>query len=105
MTITRESASLPYPAREITVTVTEVLDAERQTIRDQILGEEQSEPERSYLLDITLWHGEEEIEPTGSVTVTFSGIDTEGLTPRSTTLIRMPRPPRTWKRKPERTAT
>ena len=36
----------------------------------------------SSLLDITLWHGEEEIEPTGSVTVTFSGIDTEGLYPK-----------------------
>ena len=82
VTITGESASLPYPAREITVTVTEVTDGERRTIRDQILGEEQAEPERSYLLDITLWHGEEEIEPTGSVTVTFSGIDTEGLYPK-----------------------
>lgn len=82
VTITGESASLPYPAREITVTVTEVTDGERQAIRDQILGEEQAEPERSYLLDITLWHGEEEIEPTGSVTVTFSGINTEGLYPK-----------------------
>lgn len=82
VTITGESASLPYPAREITVTVTEVTDGERQAIRDQILGEEQAEPERSYLLDITLWHGEKEIEPTGSVTVTFSGIDTEGLYPK-----------------------
>ena len=82
VTITGESASLPYPAREITVTVTEVTDGERQAIRDQILGEEQAEPERSYLLDITLWHGEEEIEPTGPVTVTFSGIDTEGLYPK-----------------------
>ena len=82
VTITGESTSLPYPAREITVTATEVADGERRTIRDQILGEEQAEPERSYLLDITLWHGEEEIEPTGSVTVTFSGIDTEGLYPR-----------------------
>ena len=82
VTITGESASLPYPAREITVTVTEVTDGERRAIRDQILGEGQAEPERSYLLDITLWHGEEEIEPTGSVTVTFSGIDTEGLYPK-----------------------
>lgn len=82
VTITGESASLPYPAREITVTVTEVTDGERRAIRDQILGEEQAEPERSYLLDITLWHGEEEIEPTGSVTVTFSGIDTEGFYPK-----------------------
>lgn len=82
VTITGESASLPYPAREITVTVTEVTDGKRRAIRDQILGEEQTEPERSYLLDITLWHGEKEIEPTGSVTVTFSGIDTEGLYPK-----------------------
>lgn len=82
VTITGESASLPYPAREITVTVTEVTDGERRAIRDQILGEEQAEPERSFLLDITLWHGEDEIEPTGSVTVTFSGIDTEGLYPK-----------------------
>ena len=82
VTITGESASLPYPAREITATVTEVVDAERQTIRDRILGEEQAEPERSFLLDITLWHGEKEIEPTGSVTVTFSGFDTKGLYPK-----------------------
>lgn len=82
VTITGESASLPYPAREITVTATEVADGERRTIRDQLLGEEQAEPERSYLLDITLWHAGEEIEPTGSVTVTFSGIDTEGLYPK-----------------------
>ena len=82
VTITGESDSLPYPAKEITVTATEVADGERRTIRDQILGEEQAEPERSYLLDITLWHAGEEIEPTGSVTVTFSGIDTEGLYPK-----------------------
>lgn len=82
VTITGESASLPYPAREIMVTATEVADGERRAIRDQILGEEQAESERSYLLDITLWHAEEEIEPTGSVTVTFSGIDTEGLYPK-----------------------
>lgn len=82
VTITGESGSLPYPAKEITVTATEVTDGERRTIRDQLLGEEQAEPERSYLLDITLWHAGEEIEPTGSVTVTFSGIDTEGLYPK-----------------------
>ena len=82
VTITGESGSLPYPAKEITVTATEVTDGERRTIRDQLLGEEQAEPERSFLLDITLWHAGEEIEPTGSVTVTFSGIDTEGLYPK-----------------------
>ena len=82
VTVTGLRESLPFAAREITVTVTEVTEGECQAIRDQILGEEQAEPERSYLLDITLWHGEDEIEPTGSVTVTFSGIDTEGLYPK-----------------------
>ena len=82
VTVTGPRESLPCAAREITVTVTEVTEGECQAIRDQILGEEQAEPERSYLLDITLWHGEDEIEPTGSVTVTFSGIDTEGLYPK-----------------------
>ena len=82
VTITGESAFLPCPAREMTVTVTDVTDGEPQAICDQILGEEQAEAERSHLLDITLWHGEEEIEPTGSVTVTFSGIDAEGLYPK-----------------------
>lgn len=82
VTITGESGSLPYPAKEITVTATEVTDGERRTIRDQLLGEEQAEPERSFLLDITLWHAGEEIEPTGPVTVTFSGIDTQGLYPK-----------------------
>ena len=82
VTVTGPRESLPCAAREITVTVTEVTEGERQAIRDQILGEEQAETERSYLLDISLWHGEDEIEPTGSVTVTFSGIDMEGLYPK-----------------------
>lgn len=82
VTITGDSASLPYPAREITVTVKEVTDEGIIAIRDRLLGEEAAEPEQSFLLDITLWHGEEEIEPTGPVTVTFSGLDTEGLYPQ-----------------------
>lgn len=82
VTITGDSASVPYPAREITVTVKEVTDEESIAIRDQLLGEEAAEPEQSFLLDITLWHGEEEIEPTGPVTVAFSGFDTEGLYPK-----------------------
>ncbi len=82
VTITGDSVSLPYPAREITVAVKEVTDEGIIAIRDQLLGEEAAEPEQSFLLDITLWHGEEEIEPTGPVTVTFSGFDTEGLYPK-----------------------
>lgn len=82
VTITGDSASVPYPAREITVTVKEVTEEESFAIRERLLEEEAAEPEQSFLLDITLWHGEEEIEPTGPVTVTFSGFDTEGLYPK-----------------------
>lgn len=82
VTITGDSASLPYPAREITVAVKEVTDEESIAIRDRLLGEEAAEPERSFLLDITLWHGEEEIEPTGPVTVAFGGFDTDELYPK-----------------------
>ena len=82
VTVTGPREALPYPAREITLAVTEQVDEESRAVRDQLLGEEQAEPGRSFLLDITLWHGEDEIEPTGSVTVTFSDIDTEGLYPK-----------------------
>ena len=82
VTISGDSASLPYPAREITVTVKEVTDEESIAIRDRLLGEEAAEPEQNFLLDITLWYSEEEIEPTGPVTVTFSGFDAEGLYPK-----------------------
>ena len=82
VSITGDSASVPYPAREITVTVKEVTEEESFAIRERLLEEEAAEPEQSFLLDITLWHGEEKIEPTGPVTVTFSGFDTEGLYPK-----------------------
>ena len=82
VTITGDSASVPYPAREITVTVKEVTEEESFAIRERLLEEEAAEPEQSFLLDITLWHGEEKIEPTGPVNVTFSGFDTEGLYPK-----------------------
>lgn len=82
VTITGESASLPYPVGEITVTAAEVVDEESQAIRDQLLEEETVEAEQRFLLEITLWHDGEEIEPTGPVTVSFSGFDTEGLYPK-----------------------
>lgn len=82
VTITGESASLPYPVGEITVTAVEVVDEESQAVRDQLMEEANVEPEKRFLLDITLWHDGEEIEPTGPVTVTFGGFDTEGLYPK-----------------------
>ena len=82
VTVTGPRESLPFAAREITLAVTEKVDEESRAVRDQLLGEEQAEPGRSFLLDITLRRGEEEIEPVGPVTVTFSGLDTQGLYPK-----------------------
>ena len=82
VTVTGPRESLPYPAREITLAVTDQVDEDSRAVRDQLLGEEQAEPGRSYLLDITLRRGEEEIEPVGPVTVTFSGLNTQGLYPK-----------------------
>ena len=82
VTVTGPRESLPCAAREITLAVTEQVDEDSRAVRDQLLGEEQAEPGRSYLLDITLRRGKEEIEPVGPVTVTFSGLDTQGLYPK-----------------------
>ena len=82
VTVTGPRESLPCAAREITLAVTEKVDEDSRAVRDQLLGEEQAEPGRSFLLDITLHRGEEEIEPVGPVTVTFSGLNTQGLYPK-----------------------
>ena len=82
VTVTGPRESLPCAAREITLAVTENVDEESRAVRDALLGEEQAEPGRSFLLDITLRQGEEEIEPKGPVTVTFSGLNTQGLYPK-----------------------
>lgn len=82
MTVTGDSASLPFPASEITLTAADVAEEQGQAIREQLPAEEDTEPEQRFLLDISLRHGEEEIEPVGPVTVTFSGLDTQGLYPK-----------------------
>lgn len=82
VTVTGDSASLPFPASEITLTAADVAEEQGQAIREQLPAEEGTEPEQRFLLDISLRHGEEEIEPVGPVTVTFSGLDTEGLYPK-----------------------
>ena len=82
VTVTGDSASLPFPVSEITLTAAEVAEERGQAIREQLPAEEGTEPEQRFLLDIALWHGEEEIEPVGPVTVTFSGLDTQGLYPK-----------------------
>ena len=82
VTVTGDSASLPFPVSEITLTAAEVAEEQGKAIREQLPAEEGTEPEQRFLLDIALWHGEEEIEPVGHVTVTFSGLDTQGLYPK-----------------------
>ncbi len=82
VTVTGDSASLPFPASEITLTAADVAEEQGQAIREQLPAEEDTEPEQRFLLDISLRHGEEEIEPVGPVTVTFSGLDTQGLYPK-----------------------
>lgn len=82
VTVTGPRESLPCAAQEITLAVTEKVDEESRAVRNALLGEEEAEPERSFLLDITLHRGEEEIEPVGPVTVTFSGLNTQGLYPK-----------------------
>ena len=82
VTVTGDSASLPFPASEITLTAAEVAEEQGKAIREQLPAEEDTEPEQRFLLDIALRHGEEEIEPVGPVTVTFSGLDTQGLYPK-----------------------
>ena len=82
VTVTGDSASLPFPVSEITLTAAEVAEEQGKAIREQLPAEEDTEPEQRFLLDIALWHGEEEIEPVSPVTVTFSGLDTQGLYPK-----------------------
>lgn len=82
VTVTGDSAFLPFPVSEITLTAAEVAEEQGKAIREQLPAEEGTEPEQRFLLDISLWHGEEEIEPVGPVTVTFSGLDTQGLYPK-----------------------
>ncbi len=82
VTVTGESTSLPFPAEEITLTAADGFREEGSAIQDQALGGAGLEPEQNFLLDITLWHGEEIVEPVGSVTVTFGGLETEGYYPK-----------------------
>ena len=82
VTVTGPQESLPFPVSEITLTAADVAEEQGQAIREQLPAEEDTEPEQRFLLDISLRHGEEEIEPVGPVTVTFSGLDTQGLYPK-----------------------
>ena len=76
VTVSGPVTSLPYPVEEISLTVEEVTDEEVLAIWKQTLEEAGANAEEAFLLDITLWHDEEEIEPIGPVQVTFAGVET-----------------------------
>lgn len=76
VTVSGPVTSLPYPVEEISLTAEEVTDEEVLAIWKQTLEEAGANAEEAFLLDITLWHDEEEIEPIGPVQVTFAGVET-----------------------------
>lgn len=78
VTVSGSGDALPYPADEITLKAEEIKDREAVDIQSQALEDAGLKSKKEYLFDITLWHEEEEIEPTGTVTVGFEGFDTEG---------------------------
>lgn len=78
VTISGETASLPFPVEELTLTAVEVEDENANALRDEALESEELTAAENYMLDIRLMHGEEEVQPTGPVTVTFAGLPLDG---------------------------
>lgn len=74
VTISGEASSLPFPAEELTLTAAEVEDENANALRDEALESAALTAAENYMLDIRLMHGEEEVQPTGPITVTFAGL-------------------------------
>lgn len=74
VTISGETASLPFPVEELTLTAVEVEDENANALRDEALESEELTAAENYMLDIRLMHGEEKVQPTGPITVTFAGL-------------------------------
>lgn len=74
VTISGEMTSLPCPVEELTLTATEVEDENANALRNQALENEELTAMQNYMLDIKLMRGEEEVQPTGPITVTFMGL-------------------------------
>ena len=81
VTVSGDRSSLPYPADELEVKAEEVTDEDVVSLCDQLMEENEVNADKQYLLSLSLYHGEDEVEPTGNVTVTFSGLDTENYEP------------------------
>lgn len=71
VTVTGDQTSLPCDPEEIEVRVQEVTDENVIALWQQTL-EEQGATGNQFLLDVSLWYQEQEIEPVGNVKVTFS---------------------------------
>ena len=62
----------------MTLTAVEVEDENANALRDEALESEELTAAENYMLDIRLMHGEEEVQPTGPITVTFAGLPLDG---------------------------
>lgn len=78
--VSGDNSSLPCPAEEVTLKVAEIQDADAAALQEQALAEEDLTAQLNYLFDITLWRGEEEIQPVGTVNVQFIGVGDEETT-------------------------
>lgn len=78
VTISGETASLPFPVEDLTLTAVEVEDENANALRDEALESEELTAAENYMLDIRLMHGDEEVQPTGPITVTFAGLPLDG---------------------------
>ena len=78
VTIFGKTTSIPCPVEELTLTATEVEDESANALRDQALEDEELTAAQNYMLDIKLMRGEEEVQPTGPITVTFMGLALDG---------------------------
>ena len=78
VTVEGDDDAFPYPADELTVEAKKVDDSDVVTLRDEIMEDEDVQAMDHILLSVSIFHEGEEVELTGPVNVTFSGIDTDG---------------------------
>ncbi|MGN0276353.1 MAG: Cna B-type domain-containing protein [Hominisplanchenecus sp.] len=75
--VTSPESSLPCPAEAVTVTAERVLDERAAALVDDAVADTNLENGTVFLYDVCLWNGEEEIQPTGPVVVTFQEVASE----------------------------
>ena len=78
VTVEGDDDAFPYPADELTIEAKKVDDSDVVTLRDEIMEDEDVQAMDHILLSVSVFHEGEEVELTGPVNVTFSGIDTDG---------------------------